>query len=442
MIGNGSTPQKPETYAGNFLFSDPSPSRDSKKKVIEKTPKEELSFDEDFFQAFPDVRLGNDFMGAALTHIIKLDRFSAAAIMIDNTSDKGSQSIYAAHAIDTICKKYDGIWGRLDKVLFGCFFPHMSSKSSMNAARAIQNEFKGSKSLSFGIASYPTANFDKRQIMDNACKALDHAGFLGPSSIVPFDAVSLNIHADKLYQQGDIKGAVAELSLARSLDPCDANIVNSLGVCFGMMDETKKAFEMFETASWLDPEEMMPVYNTGYAHLLENNIDAALDWFLEANAIDPDVFEVVFQLGTIFMNRKQYKKARPFLEKAVELNAKSIPVHRSLGQCYQETGMAREAVNAYKTAVKANPNDSASLSGLGILYDQLGENNEIASIFCKQSIEISPDNGLYRQRLGRVLMSAGSIEKAVEQFESAEALGCDCSEYYSLIPDTKAAKAS
>ncbi len=442
MQKNDGTRSEPVTCAGNFLFSDKASSTGRRKKGIEKFPKKEPGFSRAFFLEFPDLKLGNDFMETALDYLSSYSRFSAVAIMIDAPSGKGSQSVYAAQAIKAISEKYDGIWGGLDQNLFGCFFPQMDSKAAVDAAKEIQEQFEGKKSLSFGIASYPMINFDRMQIMKNAYKALDHAGFFGPASVVSFDAVSLNISADKLYQNGDLKGAITELEIARKLDPCDVNILNSLGVCFGMINNTKTAFELFKTAIWLDPKEVMPVYNIGYAHLLEGETDAALKHFLKAYTLYPKIFEVVFQLGTIFLDRKQMKRARPFLEKAVEYNPESILACQGLGHCYKKLGMIREAVNMYKKAVKANPNDAASLSELGILYDRLGENNEIATVFCKQSIEIQPDNGLYRQRMGRVLMRAGSFDDAIEQFKSAEELGCDCAKYFSLIDNRKTAKAS
>jgi hypothetical protein len=54
----------------------------------------------------------------------------------------------------------------------------------------------------------PDHQLHPQQIVTNAEKALDHAGFFGPGTITGFDAVSLNISGDRRYQAGDIAGAI------------------------------------------------------------------------------------------------------------------------------------------------------------------------------------------------------------------------------------------
>ncbi|MBU1398246.1 MAG: tetratricopeptide repeat protein [Proteobacteria bacterium] len=95
--------------------------------------------------------------------------------------------------------------------------------------------------------------------------------------------------------------------------------------------------------------------------------------------------------------------------------------------------MADEAEEAYEKAVKINPNDAASLSSLGLLYDQNGKNHDIALSFCRQSVEISPDNGLFRQRLGKIYHKHGLLGDAMKEFEKAEELGCESGRYINEI---------
>ena len=64
-----------------------------------------------------------------------------------------------------------------------------------------------------------------------------------------------------------------------------------------------------------------------------------------------------------------------------------------------------------------------SLSALGHLFDLLGENPEITTIFCQQSVDISPENGLFRHRLGSLYLKRNQLEDALVQFEKAHSLG-------------------
>ena len=75
--------------------------------------------------------------------------------------------------------------------------------------------------------------------------------------------------------------------------------------------------------------------------------------------------------------------------------------------------------------MKINPEDAASLSILGWLYVKRGESLDVASVLCEQSVQIDPDNGLFRHRLGRVYLEQGRMDTALAEFELAAALGHD-----------------
>jgi len=75
-----------------------------------------------------------------------------------------------------------------------------------------------------------------------------------------------------------------------------------------------------------------------------------------------------------------------------------------------------------------NPNDADSLSALGYLFDLQGENPEITTILCQQSVDISPENGLFRHRLGSLYLKRNQLEEALEQFQKAHKLGHNAKE--------------
>jgi tetratricopeptide (TPR) repeat protein len=68
--------------------------------------------------------------------------------------------------------------------------------------------------------------------------------------------------------------------------------------------------------------------------------------------------------------------------------------------------LLRDAVAIYTRAVKNNPNDAESFSQLGQLYDAIGENPEIARLFCQQSVAIAPENEVYRERFNRLMQKS------------------------------------
>ncbi|MDZ7579851.1 MAG: hypothetical protein U5R30_04310 [Deltaproteobacteria bacterium] len=78
-------------------------------------------------------------------------------------------------------------------------------------------------SVTIGLAFFPTLDYSKDKILANACKALEHAKFFGPDSLVSFDAISLNISGDRLYDQGEYQKAIDEVQKQLwKLDPANA----------------------------------------------------------------------------------------------------------------------------------------------------------------------------------------------------------------------------
>lgn len=388
-----------------------------------------------FSKAFPDILAQKNFMDYAMAQLESSTQFEAMVIKIDNlklnaetAGDYGIDLwIDVAHVIDAICRREHGIWGQLDQGRFGCFFSEKNETSPVELANKINDGLAEirNETVSIGIASYPTLSFDKDQILDNAGKALNHAAFFGPGSTVPFDAVSLNISGDNRYQNGDIDGAIEEFKTALLLDPSDVNVHNSLGVCYGILSDYDNALKEFQEAVRLDPNEVMALYNLGLINMLTEDTEKALQYFLEAGEKEDDIFEITFQTGNVYLKMGKPEKAKKFLEKAVTLNSESGPAFRCLGECYSAMNMTDDAISAYKKATRQNPNDAESLSTLGYLFDLLGENPEITTILCQQSIEIAPENGLFRHRLGNLYLKRNQLEAALEQFKKAHDLGHD-----------------
>jgi tetratricopeptide (TPR) repeat protein len=160
--------------------------------------------------------------------------------------------------------------------------------------------------------------------------------------------------------------------------------------------------------------------------MLTGKNSEALKYFLDADKKkEEDIFEVDFQIGRVYLDMGKSEMAKEFLEKAVKLNPESWSALHSLGECCTALNMTDEAISAYKKAIRQNPNDAESLSAIGCLFDLLGENPEITTIFCQQSIDIAPENGLYRFRLGSLYLKRNQLEDALIQFQKAHELGYD-----------------
>ncbi|RPH48163.1 MAG: tetratricopeptide repeat protein [Desulfobacteraceae bacterium] len=342
-------------------------------------------------------------------------------------------------AIDYICKTGNGFWGRMDRFLFGCYLPDKNASSCLKLAVKLKKSLEslGEGTVTTGIAAYPAFSYRKQDIIANAGKALDHADYFGPGSIVAFDAVSLNISGDKLYHDGDIEGAIKEFKMALLFDPDDVNVHNSLGVCYGVLEDFQKAIREFKECIRLSPKEVMPLYNAGLIYQLTGKKEKALKNFQKAGKLEEELFEIDFQTGKLFLELGKPEEGREYLEKALKLKPESSVALFHLGESFVATGLMDEAEASYEKAIKINPNDAASLSSLGWLYNQKDKNRDVALAFCRQSVEIDPGNGLFRQRLGRLYMKLGLPEEALRELKKAEKLNCESCHYIQMIQSGK-----
>lgn len=321
-----------------------------------------------------------------------------------------------------------GLWGRIGPDRYACVLADTNEADAQALAERLLEAVSGSEKghVTIGLAVYPTINYSRRQTVANAEKALDHGSFFGPGTVTRFGAVSLNISGDRCYQSGEIDRAIDEFKKGLMIDPTNANLHNSLGVCYGVLKDYDSALTSFENANWLAPEDVMAIYNKGYVLLLTQRLEAALACLLEANAREPDVFEVVFHIGQIYMEMDQPDHARGFLEAATRANSRSGAAFKNLGACLDKLGLTKEAIQAYKSAVKINPEDAPSLSTLGRLYTERGESLDVAAVLCEQSVRLEPENGLYRYRLARTYLTQDKLEDALAAFEAAAQRGHDC----------------
>lgn len=394
--------------------------------------------DSDLKKIYTDLQIGETFIQQSLSEIKPSANLTAIIFQIDEPESHidGSEEVYQklvtarkdlAAAMHRFCQSEDGRWGILDYSIFACVFGDKDNQSVSDISNRIKKHLADLKDNTFtiGIAEYPCLDYSQEKIFENAYKALEHARFFGPDSLVAMDAVSLNISGDQLYEKGDYQGAIKEFKRGLQLDPSNVNLHNSLGVCYGVLERYDDALEAFEKALALAPQEVMVLYNIGLVYLIRNDRQAAMEYFQKADRIDGNIHELAFQIGRIHLEDGNYIEARVLLTKAVSLNPAVCSAQSTLGECYLALEEKNLAISAFKKAIQLNGNDAAALSGLGWLYHNLAQNPEIAELFCRQSVAIAPETGLYRHRLGCLLKDEGRDEEAMKQLGRAAELGFD-----------------
>jgi len=295
-----------------------------------------------------------------------------------------------------------GLWEILGDTLFVlAFWDYESEKKASQLMAALKNKISTAlkADILMGVAKFPYHDFSKSQTFANALKAIDHAAFFGPDTLIHFDATSLNISGDRLYQLNKSDMAIIEYEKGLDLKPDDINLINSLGVCFGVMGNLNKAKREFKKAMAINPTELMVIYNIGLLYQIEEDIDNAILYLRKAHDIDPCIFEVELLLGHLLIKKGSPDLAMPHLETAGRINPKSGLVFRMKGEIYLDGNLPEKAGPEFNKAIKLNPSDAISLSGYAKSLEVRGKNLNIALTFAKNSITFDPDNKLFKERL-------------------------------------------
>jgi Flp pilus assembly protein TadD len=366
------------------------------------------------------------------------DQFIAMALNFDPPAATPPSQSLDNLMMDFISRakhNHGAIGGYCKNSLYLCALPGMGLPDAVQMADDFVNQLatRRPETVSIGIAPFPLLAYDKRHAWSNACKALDHGAFLGPGSVIAVDAVSLNISGDRHYHLDEMDYAVAEYSAALELDPNNTNARNSLGVCFAELDDGAAAEAEFKIVTEIDPDEPMAWYNLGMLSRLNGRNEAALAYFKRAYTIQCDFFEIPFQIGRILSEQCRWTEALEYAEKAAELHQGHWSVHSLMGICLATLDRIPEAIRAYTQSVKRNPNNPWDLSALGCLFDARNENPDICRALLEQSIALSPDNGLFHNRLGQWYEKHRQYEEALAAYQQASAWGHDSSNQMASI---------
>jgi len=288
---------------------------------------------------------------------------------------------------------------------------------------------------SIGIACFPCIDFKKSDIPQNARKALLHAGFFGPDTIILFDGISQNVSGDIYYGEGDLLRAVKEYRKGLELDPANTNLLNSLGEAYAQMNKPGKARPFFETVLGADPKHYMALFNLGVICLTKAEYENAIAYFERALAVlkhQPEANQrndLLLQLAKLYCKTGRYKKAVVLFEKekimteADFLTLSRYAFLRFLGEAYMGCGRNKEAVMVLQRAVRHNPHDAYALSMLGELYALENQGDDIALSLCEEAVNIDDRQWKNWYRLAVVRYKMASYMTSLEALKQAMNLG-------------------
>ncbi len=224
--------------------------------------------------------------------------------------------------------------------------------------------------------------------------------------------------AEELYQQGDLRGAIAAYEQALELNPGRVEARISLARLLALDGRTSEAVQVAQRAVERAPENADGWAVLGMAYDWHGQVDRALEACRHAIDLTPDHADAHAYLAEAHVDSGNWAEATEIASKALDLDGNSVDVQRNYGYVMEVQGNYTAAIEAYKRALEIHPNLAYLHIALGNNYLALGDVGAGMKSF-QRATEVDPKSVRAYYRLGRAHYERGELDQAQEVLEQA-----------------------
>lgn len=246
------------------------------------------------------------------------------------------------------------------------------------------------------------------------------------------DAATAQIHITAglaFYYQGKYAQAFTEFLEALKQDPNSVAAQYNMGRVFEKQGKLKDAFIQYQRTLSLDPAH--EAARRGYQRLIRfkekteirlQTRDEVLKETIEKNDIraeaarDELLTKRVKQIEDLFL-RKEYELVRDLISDTIKSFPQSGDLHFYMARyCFIQELYSR-SLEELNLALKLGVSEEDVVRYLlGISYESLGDYRR-AEEQLRKAVELAPANGVYYERLGRILQRQGKSSVALEELQ-------------------------
>ena len=177
------------------------------------------------------------------------------------------------------------------------------------------------------------------------------------------------------------------------------------------------ALQYLEQAQVIDPDNEKVIMNLGVTHYDCGDLDESAAFFLKMLELSESLVTPYIYLSLISLKSGDMTKAVDWLEKALDKFPRSVSVKNNLALLYESTGRYEDAERLYCQILMAQPDAFITMKNLANLYFRLGLYG--AAHECYQRIPIEKRDFLVLRNLGRIYLTRGEAEQALDAWSQA-----------------------
>lgn len=218
--------------------------------------------------------------------------------------------------------------------------------------------------------------------------------------------------------------AIAEYGKIVELAPKDIENRLLLGQLYSLNHNTAKAEEQFKTAQKIDPNSEDVVLNLARLYSESGDLQRAAS-VLDAVPVDDRTAKMEFALGSTYDQLKDNKKAIAAYQRSIDNDPDNLDAERALAQSLLNDNQLDQALKNYTDISAGDPQDPQAYLRISEIerrqgkYDQSLSTLKKAKLLVKDSLEISFNEALLYDSLGRYDDSTQILEKLVASTEHA-----------------------
>ncbi len=175
------------------------------------------------------------------------------------------------------------------------------------------------------------------------------------------------LKGQRMMEEGDYAGAIANLKTAASLLATNARVWNYLGLAYHHAGQFTNAESAYRNALSRDRRLAEAHYNLGCARLEQNRPDFGKAEFTAFTALRPNVPEGWVKAGVAALRSRELPAAENAFKEALRLDAQNAEALNGLGVVQAQRNHPRDAANCFNAALKQRPDYAPALLNLAIV---------------------------------------------------------------------------